>query len=251
MGGGGGCCVGNFCCIGNCCLGNRVKEFIRGLFGKSSVSSSGGELEKVEDATKADLEMTVKIQHALTEFRTDTQSRSEQLENDIVKESREYLDEFLAELRRYNKIQYGRKRLNLNLNSLERENRKTEDMIHGFIVKRVSKRISLDDAECTDILKMDRGKKKEEALDAFYKKVLKEAISDLSKELRNSMEKQTDNVEDKIQQRIDSIVEICETKSDEFERIQKVKESDEAKMESEQLRLSYFIALCDYGIHQL
>lgn len=94
-------------------------------------------------------------------------------------------------------------------------------------------------------------KEKEEALDAFYKKVLKEAISDLSKELRNSMEKQTDNVEDKIQQRIDSIVEICETKSDEFERIQKVKESDEAKMESEQLRLSYFIALCDYGIHQL
>ena len=81
------------------------------------------------------------------------------------------------------------------------------------------------------------GKKKEEALDAFYKKVLKEAISDLSKELRNSMEKQTDNVEDKIQQRIDSIVEICETKSDEFERIQKVKESDEAKMESEQYSL--------------
>ena len=52
MGGGGGCCVGNFCCIGNCCVGNRVKEFIRGLFGKSSGSSSGGELEKVEDATK-------------------------------------------------------------------------------------------------------------------------------------------------------------------------------------------------------
>ena len=247
MGGGGGCCVGNCCCIGNCCVGNiirKIKEFFKG----SSGSSSGGDTESY-DRDKADIEMTLRAQQALTDFRTDTQSRSEQLENDIVKESREYLDEFLAELRRYNKIQYGRKRLNLN--SLERENSKTEDMIHGFIVKRVSKRISLDDDECTNILKMDPGDEKKEALDAFYKKVLKEAISDLSKELRNSMEKQTDNVEDKIQQRIDSIVEICETKSDEFERIQKVKESDEAKMESEQLRLSYFIALCDYGIHQL
>ena len=247
MGGGGGCCICN-CCIKDCCVVNligRIKDFF-----KSSGSSSGGN-EDNYDCEKASMEQTIKVQDSLTKFRTDTQSRSEQLENDIVKESREYLDEFLADLRRYNKIQYGRKRLNLNLNSLERENRKTEDMIHGFIVKRVIKRISLDDAECTDILKMDRGKKKEEALDAFYKKVLKEAISDLSKELRNSMEKQTDNVEDKIQQRIDSIVEICETKSDEFERIQKVKESDEAKMESEQLRLSYFIALCDYGIHQL
>lgn len=249
MGGGGGCCIGNIGsrCFGNCCIG----KFIRDIFSKkSSGSSSGGDTESY-DRDKADIEMTLRVQQALTDFRTDTQSRSEQLENDIVKESREYLDEFLAELRRYNKIQYGRKRLNLNLNSLERENRKTEDMIHGFIVKRVSKRISLDDAECTDILKMDRGKKKEEALDAFYKKVLKEAISDLSEELKNSMEKQTDNVEDKIQQRIDSIVEICETKSDEFEQIQKVKESDEAKLESEQLRLSYFVALCDYGIHQL
>lgn len=243
MGGGG-------CCIGNCCVANRVKEFFRKIFGKSSGSSSGGKTESY-DPNKADLEATIKVQHALTEFRTDTQSRSEKLENNIVQESREYLDEFLADLRRYNKIQYGRKRLNLNLNSIERENRKTEDMIHGFIVKRVSKRISLDDEECTNILKMDPGKEKENALDAFYKKVLKEAISELSKELRNSMEKQTDNIEDKIQQRIDSIVEICETKSDEFERIQQVKESDEAKMECEQLRLSYFIALCDYGIYQL
>ena len=160
MGGGG-------CCIGNCCVANRVKEFFRKIFGKSSGSSSGGDTESY-DRDKADIEMTLRVQQALTDFRTDTQSRSEQLENDIVKESREYLDEFLAELRRYNKIQYGRKRLNLNLNSLERENRKTEDMIHGFIVKRVSKRISLDDAECTDILKMDRGKKKEEAFSALF-----------------------------------------------------------------------------------
>lgn len=249
MGGGGGCCVGNFCCIGNCCVGNRIKEFIRGIFGKSSGSSSGGQTESY-DSNNANLEMTVKVQHALTEFRTDTQSRSENLENSIIQESREYLDEFLADLRRYNKIQYGRKRLNLNLSSIERENRKTEDMIHGFIVKRVSKRISLDDDECTDILKMEPGKKKEEALDAFYKKVLKEAISELSGELRNSMETQTDNVEDKIQQRIDSIVDLCETKSDEFKRIRQVKESDEAKMECEQLRLSYVVALCDYGMHQ-
>lgn len=202
MGGGGGCCICN-CCIKDCCVVNligRIKDFF-----KSSGSSSGGN-EDNYDREKASMEQTIKVQDSLTKFRTDTQSRSEQLENDIVKESREYLDEFLADLRRYNKIQYGRKRLNLNLNSLERENRKTEDMIHGFIVKRVIKRISLDDAECTDILKMDRGKKKEEALDAFYKKVLKEAISDLSKELRNSMEKQTDNVEIKFSSELTALL---------------------------------------------
>ena len=135
MGGGGGCCIGN-CCVKDCCVINligRIKDFF-----KSSGSSSGGNDDNY-DREKASMEQTIKVQNSLTKFRTDTQSRSAKLENEIVNESREYLDEFLSELRRYNKIQYGRKRLNLNLNSLERENRKTEDMIHGFIVKRVSK----------------------------------------------------------------------------------------------------------------
>lgn len=246
---GGGCCVGN-CCVMACCVGDGIKTFVKSLFGKSSGSSSGGRTES-HDTNTADLEMTVKVQYALNEFRTDTQSRSAKLENEIVKESREYLDEFISDLRRYNKLRYGNHRLNINIKSIERENRKTEDTIHGFIVKRVSKRISLDDSECENILKMDAGKAKEDALDVFYKKVLKEAIAELSDELRNSMEAQTDNVEDKIQQRIDSIVDICETKAEEFERIKEVKESDEAEIEKEQLRLAHFVAMCEYGINQL
>lgn len=246
MGGGGGCCIGN-CCIGNCCIGNFNCCVIN--FKKhSSGSSSGGSTGSINTD---DLEMTIKVQQALNEFKTDTQSRSEKLENGIVQESREYLDEFLADLRRYNKIKYGNKKLNINLNSIERENRKTEDKIHGFIIKRVIKRISLDDEECVGILKMDAGKAKEDALDNFYKKVLKEAVSELSNELRNSMEAQTNNVEDKIQQRIDSIVDICEAKAEEFERIRQVKEADEAEIEKEQIRLAHIVALCDYSINQL
>lgn len=249
MGGGGGCCIGN-CCVMACCVGDGIKTFVKSIFGGSSGSSSGGRTESY-DADKATLEEVVKVQHALTEFSTDTQSRSAKLENDIVKESREYLDEFIDELHRCNKIRYGNRGLNINIKSIERENRNTEDKIHGFIVNHVSKRIALDDSECENILKMDAGKAKENALDAFYKKVLKEAISDLSDELRNSMETQTDNVEDKIQQRIDSIVEICETKAEEFERIREVKESDETEIEKEQIRLAHFIAMCEYGINQL
>lgn len=244
--GGGGCCIGN-CCIGNCCIGNFCLNFSRK---KSSGSSSGGHTDSF-DSNTANLEMTVKVQAALNEFSTDTQSRSAKLENEIVKESREYLDEFISDLHRYNKLRYGNQRLNINIKSIERENRKTEDTIHGFIVKRVNKRISTDDSECLEILKMDAGKAKEDALDTFYKKVLKEAVAELSDELRNSMEAQTDNVEDKIQQRIDSIVDICETKAEEFERIKEVKESDEAEIEKEQLRLAHFVAMCEYGINQL
>lgn len=242
---GGGCCIGN-CCIGNCCIGNFLKK----LFGHSRGSSSGGRTDSY-DVNTADLETTVRVQHALTEFRTDTQDRSEKLENEVIKESREFLDEFLDDIRKYNKIRYGNRRLNINLSHIERENRKTEDEIHGFIVKRVSKRASLDDSECAKILKMDSGKEKEQALDKFYKKILKEAVLELEEVLRNAMEKQTDMVEDKIQQRIDGIMDIYESKVAEFEKIQTVKQSGEVQIEQEQIRLAHHVALCEYALEQL
>ncbi len=252
MGGGGGCCVAA-CCIGQilgCCIGDGIKTVVNKIFGSSSGSSSGGKTESYHQDT-ATLEETIKVQEALSKFRSDTQSRSAKLENAIVKESRQNLDAFVDELRQCNKIKYGNRRLNINIRYIEQENRKTEDTIHGFIVKRVSKRISLDDEECKEILKLKPGKEKEKKLDQFYKKVLKEAIRELSDELRSVMETQTDNVCDRIQQRIDSILDVCEAKTVEFEHFEEVKKSDEGKLEQEQLRLSHFVSLCDYGLSQL
>ena len=149
---------------------------------------------------------------------------------------------------RYNKIRLGRRKLNINIRNIERENRKTEDMIHGFIVSRVIKRVSLDDIECVEILKMDAGKEKEKKFDDYYIKVLKEAVNELSDELVKNIEKQSDNICERIQQRIDGIVDVCETKMAEFENISKVKEADEEKMEQEQIRLSNAVAMCDLAL---
>ena len=186
--GGGGCCRGN-CCVGNCCVSNYS-------------SSSGGSTSSY-DARAAELEQTIKVQNALTEFREDTRAKSEKFENDVIKASRETLDAFLKDVKKYNNIKYGGNRLNVNLSQIERENRKTEDKIHGFITKRVSKRASLDDTECLAILKLDAGKEKQQKLNDFYKKILNEAIKDLSEVLRDAMEKQTDIVEDHISSRIE------------------------------------------------
>lgn len=241
MGGGGGCCIGN-CCIGNfsCCIGNWPWK-------KPKSSSSGGRTSSY-DSEKADLEATVKVQQALTDFRTETQGRSETFENDIIKQSRASLDEFIAELKTYNKIKYCNKKLDINISNIEREQRKTEDQIHGFITKKVSKRVSLDDDECLEILKLNPGAEKTKKLDEFYRKVLKEAVSELTNVIRDTMEKQTDVVEDRIQHRIDSIIDMCESKTVDFEKIQKLKTKDESKIEEEQIRLSNYVALCDLGL---
>lgn len=240
---GGGCCIGD-CCLVNCCVAKALKEF---FFGKSEGSSSGGRTESYAPDT-ASIEATIRVQQALTQFRDDTQKRGTQVENDIIKSSRQYMDEFLDELKNYNNISYGNARLNINLQDLQRKNRATEDKIHGYITSRVIKRMSLDDAECLEILKMEAGKAKEDAFDRFYTKILKEALRELSVELKDRMKEQTATVCDTIQVRLDNILTTWNTKTEEFERIKEIKESDEAKMEQEQMRLSYFVALCDNGL---
>ena len=70
------------------------------------------------DSNTADLELTIKVQNALNDFKTD-----------IVSENREYLDEFIEDLHKYNKMKRGKYKLNLNIRSIECENRKTEDKI--------------------------------------------------------------------------------------------------------------------------
>lgn len=106
----------------------------------------------------------------------------------------------------------------------------------------------MDDDECKNILKMDAGTEKKKKLDQFYRKVLTEALSELTNILRKAMEQQTDIVEDRIQQRIDAVLETCEAKAADFKQIQKLKNKDENKIEQEQFRLSYMVAMCEYGL---
>lgn len=81
MGGGGGCCIGN-CCVANCGLIQRIKDFFC-----SNSCCVGNSVSKEEryDSEKADLQATVRIQNALNEFKNDSQTKSDRLENDIIK----------------------------------------------------------------------------------------------------------------------------------------------------------------------
>lgn len=226
------------CCRGNCCVGNCSD---------CSNSPSQVNIPKIDERAITQY----RRQAALQEFRDSARSKGDGIEKSILSESREYLDELIKDVKRYNKIIYGKKRLNINIERLLRENRETDDSIRGFIEKSVMRRISLDDKDFLQICDIDNEDEKQKKFKAFYKSVLDDAIKDLSNILRSSMENQSDKICDIIQSRIDSIYETCENKKSEFEKIQSVKESGEVCIENEQLRLSYMVALCDLGLNVL
>ena len=121
-------------------------------------------------------------------------------------------------------------------------------MIHGFIKKCVLKRVSLDDAECLEVLKKEKGKAKAAAMKNFMNKVLRTAVEDLTKELKKIIYKQCDNVVDKIQGRLDDIEYSSADVLKNYEEISALKESDEVGLETKKAKIMSDISICDFAI---
>lgn len=226
---------------------------IIGRLFKNDSSSSGSSIGKEEsyDAENARLEQTVIIQQELTKFRTKCEKDCDALERDVLKDSRNYIDNLIEFIKNINSKTYAGQKLNINIERLEKQNRETEDIIRGYIKKKIQKRVSLDDDECLEILKMDKGKDKKDAMTNFLNCILKDAMDGLSKEIEKALKKQLENIKDQINARIESYTERANEKMESFKEIEKIKDSDEHELEERIANLEYKHSLCNFGISLL
>lgn len=217
-------------------------------------ASSTGRLISQEESYNSDnaqLEQTIKVQEALTKFRIKCEKECDRLERDILKDSRNYIDNLIEFIKNINSKTYAGQKLNINIERLEKQNRETEDIIRGYIKKKIQKRVSLDDDECLEILKMDKGKDKKDAMTNFLNCILKDAMNGLSKEIEKTLKKQLENIKDQINARIESYTERANEKMESFKEIEKIKDSDEHELEERIASLEYKHSLCNLGISLL
>ncbi len=227
----------------------RAIQKIKEIFGGSSTSTSNEVAQHDDfDLERATREETARINSSLTQFRIDTEAQSDKLENDIIKISRTSLDEFLDMLKKQNQKTFAGRKLNLNISAIERDNRETEDMIHGFIKKRVMVDVSLSNQECLEVLKMEKGEEKKKAMKKFLDKITSTAIIDLSEELRKVIRRQSENIEDRVQVRIDEIEASLDDNLKKFDKIKSLKETDSNELEAEKLELISVSSVCSMGM---
>ena len=250
MGGSGG--GGLFCRKCRDCDHHPIGDFLKSLFNRNS-SSSGRDISEREsyDADNARLEQTIIIQQELTKFRTRCEKECDRLENDVLKDSRSYIDDLIEFIKNINSKTYAGQKLNINIERLEKENRHTEDIIRGYIKKKIQKRVSLDDDECLQILKMDSGSEKGTAMTNFLNSILKEAMKGLSREIEKTLKAQLENIKDQINVRIESYTERSNEKLESFKELEKIKASDEHKLEEGIAGMEYKHSLCSFGLRLL
>lgn len=220
---------------------------------RNDASSTGRDISREDsyDAEKAQLEQTIRVQESLTNFRVKCEKECDALERDVLKDARNYIDNLIEFIKGINSKTYAGQKLNINVERLEKENRNTEDIIRGYIKKKIQKRVSLDDEECLEILKMDSGTEKKKAMTKFLNSILKEAMKGLSYEIEKALKKQLENIKDQINVRIESYTERSNEKLESFKELEKIKTSDEHKLEEEIAGMEYKHSLCSFGMNLL
>lgn len=217
----------------------KIKEF---FFGSDESSSSIGSYNSYDSST-AELQETLRISKALEEFRVEVSKQSDKLEEELVSACWEQLDELMAFLRTINDKDYGSVKLKLNLSAMERDNRELVDGIHGSIRKDILAKVNVDNPECEQILRMSAGSEKRLAMKRFMDSAITVSINNLTKKLKKSIEKNCDDIEDKISERLSDINENLETKLKEFDRLSKLSEGETEKLEERQIAVASQMAI--------
>lgn len=108
--------------------------------------------------------------------------------------------------------------------------------IKGFVLREISSKISLDNAECTDILSKESGEVKEQKMNDFIDKAMKKA-------LRNLGDRFVDSVENNVNAMIKTLESKLETRqalaNNQVATLEKIKEAKNVEQkQSEQSKLA-------------
>lgn len=161
--------------VGECTGSETLQNIGQGIqTACEDVSKNTGKTDRY-DKERARLEETKKINMILTEFSLNLENKADEIEKTAVKESKVYFKQLIKELNN-SKADTG-----INVSRIERTMSRVEIEIKGNLKTYISKRVSIDDSECLEILKLEAGYKKENEMKKFSEKILQQGLNNLVK----------------------------------------------------------------------
>lgn len=186
--------------IGNV-VGKGVEK-VGDFFGSEKISSAGRKIqdacaekiasEKSYDKREANIYTTDRLNEVLVSFSEGYLQQATSIENTCIRIVEDYYDKLMSIIEKAPEITYNK----ANLKALKNSKNRISKSITGGIKEPLSRRMSIDDSECLSILKMDSGLEKKQAMTKFTQKVIKEALYNLSKNVRNALNNQIDDIQD-------------------------------------------------------
>ena len=156
-------------------------------------AEDGSKLDSVND--NSSLENIDKITEIFSGFKSQVHQRSVEIENAMKEEVDFYIDELRELLLEY---QETTDKYEIRMSRIERKIDRILPRLDGIIDHEISKKVSLDDMECRQLMKMIPGEKKEKALQEFLETVIKNALEVCCSTLNENLEEIFSEVEEEI-----------------------------------------------------
>lgn len=231
---GGGCCV----------MDNPVGDFFKDLFcSDCCVGYSPSRSDSDAHAKK------------IAEELAEMTKRSDEATEDTVEKALSYLKKdiegLFKELKRLNAQNYGGKKLNIDFQSIERENKEMEARVKTLVGDMMRDRLVLTDPELALILEEKDDKKRAKNFDSFERKLRKAAKDALIKEIESIIRKQQDIISSAIEKRLNELNGSVQRSDEAFQKILALKESDESALEEQKVQYIYQCGVCDLLLNEM
>lgn len=165
-----------------------------------NIAKKTGETDSVND--NSSLDDIDRITNIFTDFKGQEHTKAVEIENAVAKEVDYYVEELHDMLdANADKVE----KYNIHTKRIERQIDKIASKVNGTIDNELSKKVSLDNTECKEIVKMIPGSKKEDAMNTFLNKSVSSALESCCKEIRNSLEEIYEDVETEVLGAVDKI----------------------------------------------
>lgn len=214
----------------------KIVNVIKSLFGIFE--------EPAEEAGKTDqtdsLENIECLIQIFTDFKEQVHLKATEIEIAVEGEVGYYVEE-LHEILSQNTdkvIKYD-----IRTKRIKRHIDKILSKVKGTIDNEISKKVSLDNSECKEIIKMIPGVKKETAMADFFARSIKCALNACCIEIHSSLEEIYDDIETEVVGTVDSIQRQLEQLQNTFSSIDEENYEESAK--KQMIEAYYLSEVCD------
>lgn len=180
----------------------------------------------------------MELNKVLLEYRSKVSKEASELEESIAGLCKERFDAIVDTLEFANSdFQFYR------VETLKRKLDHFLEEIDGYFGQNISKRISLDDMECINILKMLPGDLKGQRMAELKKKVIQESIGSLCKKVRDFENDFFEGMELSVDSRLEGLEDRIREKRAAFETLEKSNEDTSASKEEVVLNAAYIFSI--------
>lgn len=200
-----------------------------------SPSKEAGKVEATDS-----LENVERITEIFSDLKEQLHLKSDEIEKAVENEVDYYVEELqnILNVNSEKVSKYG-----IHTKRIERQIAKISARIKGIIDNEVSKKVSLDNSECKEIVRMIPGTKKESAMSDFFARTMKNALESCCNELRSSLDEIYEDVEVEIVGAVEMVKKQTETLQESFSAVDEANYEETVK---KQMTEAYYLRdVCD------